>query len=122
MNSRTFVTTMLVSGLVVAAMMSGCSSDSNKSTNPAPVTEPFESGNIPNGGVFVHTFPTAGNFGYRCRIHSGMTGTITVDAAAANDSALVTIGNRSFSAAAPIKPGGKVRWLNGGPTHTVSRP
>lgn len=30
------------------------------------------------GLVFVHVFPTAGTFTYHCRIHAGMTGTVTV--------------------------------------------
>jgi len=30
------------------------------------------------GTIFVHTFPTAGTFTYHCRIHAGMTGTVTV--------------------------------------------
>ncbi len=33
---------------------------------------------LPVGQIFVHTFPTAGSFPYRCTIHAGMTGTITV--------------------------------------------
>ena len=31
------------------------------------------------GQIFVHPFPTAGSFPYRCTIHAGMTGTITVN-------------------------------------------
>jgi plastocyanin len=33
---------------------------------------------LPVGQVFVHLFPTAGTFPYHCKIHVGMTGTITV--------------------------------------------
>lgn len=116
MRSRTPV--LMALAFLAAA---GCSSGSNKGTNPMPVTEPFESGDIPSGGTFVHTFPTAGSFIYRCRIHSTMSGTISVTAGAA-DSALVSIGPMSFGAAAPIRPGGYVRWQNGGVVHTVTRP
>lgn len=31
------------------------------------------------GQTFVHTFPAAGSFPYHCTIHSGMTGTVTVN-------------------------------------------
>lgn len=34
---------------------------------------------LPGGQTFVHAFPTAGSFPYRCTIHTGMTGTITVN-------------------------------------------
>ena len=35
--------------------------------------------NLPSGQVFLYTFPAAGSFPYHCTIHSGMTGTITVN-------------------------------------------
>ncbi|MFI5312339.1 MAG: plastocyanin/azurin family copper-binding protein [Gemmatimonadales bacterium] len=35
--------------------------------------------NISPSQVFTHTFATAGTFPYRCTIHAGMTGTITVN-------------------------------------------
>ena len=34
---------------------------------------------LPVGQIFVQTFPTAGTFPYHCKIHAGMTGTITVN-------------------------------------------
>ena len=76
------------------------------------------------------TFPTAGTWGYHCSAHqsSGMTGTVVVDAGSLNDSALVTVGpgtSRTYSpASVTIKPGGTVRWVNGGSmtNHTATRP
>ena len=38
----------------------------------------FDSGNLPQGGVFNQAFPTAGTIHYHCTIHPTMTGTITV--------------------------------------------
>lgn len=38
----------------------------------------FNSGSIPPGGSFQHTFSAAGEFGYRCTLHPGMNGTIVV--------------------------------------------
>jgi plastocyanin len=107
-------------GLIV-----GCSSK-DKGTNPMPTAEPFESGNLSNTGpssIFVHTFNTAGSFGYRCRIHSGMTGTVNVSVGA-GDSVLVQIGPGNVFSPTPasVKPGGYVRWFNTGATHTVTRP
>jgi plastocyanin len=43
----------------------------------------FDSGSLANGESFSHTFSAAGTFPYSCTLHSGMTGTITVQAAAA---------------------------------------
>jgi plastocyanin len=38
----------------------------------------FDSGNVGSNGVFSFTFSQAGTFKYYCKIHSSMTGTITV--------------------------------------------
>jgi plastocyanin len=38
----------------------------------------FDSGNVGLNGVFSFTFSQAGTFKYYCKIHSSMTGTITV--------------------------------------------
>jgi plastocyanin len=35
--------------------------------------------NLPVGQIFVHTYATAGSYTYHCKIHAGMTGTITVN-------------------------------------------
>ena len=108
---------------VLSGLLAGCSK-SDKGT--APVTEPFESGDLGASGTFVHTFGTAGNFSYHCRRHNGMNGSIEVAAAGA-DSAVVPISDFAFGAptqgSLPIKTGGKVRWINTVATlHTVTRP
>ena len=38
----------------------------------------FTSGTMSIEGTYSHQFDTAGEFGYKCGIHSGMTGTIIV--------------------------------------------
>ena len=38
----------------------------------------FDSGNINSNGVYSRQFTTAGTYPYVCTIHSGMTGTVTV--------------------------------------------
>ena len=38
----------------------------------------FDSGNINSQGTFSYTFNQAGVFNYYCKIHTSMTGTITV--------------------------------------------
>ena len=38
----------------------------------------FDSGSIPAGGKYSHTFMTEGTFAYHCNFHGGMTGSITV--------------------------------------------
>lgn len=107
--------------LALPGLIAGCGSK-DKGTNPMATTEPFESGNLANGGQFVHVFNTAGSFGYFCRIHgSAMSGTVSVTVGA-GDSAVVQIGNNFFNPTpASVKPGGYVRWHNTGSTHTVSR-
>ena len=35
--------------------------------------------NLPPGQIFVFTFVAKGSFAYHCTVHSGMTGTITVN-------------------------------------------
>src|SRR6266576_1127577 len=34
---------------------------------------------LPVGQVFLHTYPTAGTYTYHCKLHAGMTGSITVN-------------------------------------------
>ena len=43
----------------------------------------WDTGNIANGGTDAVTFATAGTFPYHCDVHPQMTGTVTVQAAAA---------------------------------------
>lgn len=40
--------------------------------------EPFDSGNVAQGGVYSHTFNTVGTFTYHCTVHPSMTGKVTV--------------------------------------------
>ena len=109
--------------LAVSGAMSGCSK-SDKGTNPMSTTEPFESGNLSSSGptsIFVHRFNTVGSFGYRCRIHSVMTGTVDV-AASGVDSPTVRISNNQFTpAVVSVKTGSYVKWANIGAPHTVTR-
>jgi plastocyanin len=42
------------------------------------VDNSFDSGPMSNGQVFVHAFPKAGTYPYRCTIHPFMTGTVIV--------------------------------------------
>lgn len=39
----------------------------------------FESGNLTKDGTFSVTFPDVGNFTYKCRFHSSMTASVTVN-------------------------------------------
>ncbi len=38
----------------------------------------FDSGSIPSGSSYTHTFSTTGTFSYHCSIHTTMTGKVTV--------------------------------------------
>jgi len=129
--------------LITAAVVS-CSSSSNNSTSPTPpVTGPTFSFAFPAAGTFAvpgtsnqRTFTNAevGVWTYHCIPHqgSGMTGTVVVDAGAADDTASVKVGADSLTANAlrfspptvRIRPGGHVRWYNVSSMtiHTVTRP
>src|SRR5262245_48550602 len=86
-----------VSTVIAAVSMSlllGCGGGSNNNPvapGPGPGLE-LNSGNLPPGRVFQHTFANAGTFPYHCTIHAAMTGnSVTVDAGSAIDSAFVQI-------------------------------
>jgi len=111
--------------LVMLALASSCGN--NNVTNPPPgggATKELDSGNIPTGGVFSHTFANVGTFNYSCTIHgSGMAGQVIVLGGSLTDSVLVTIADNNYTPTpATVKPGGSVRWINSGSTHTVTSP
>jgi len=104
--------------IAAAAVMSSCTSESTLT----PPAKELDSGTIPNGGVYVHTFTSAGRYKYHCTIHgTGMAGEVVV-APGAPDSALVTIGpGTTYSpAAVSVDTAGTVRWINTGSSHTVT--
>src|SRR4051812_34011421 len=89
---------LLVVGALAVA--SGCS----KGTSPAPAagggtTNPSFSFDFASNGI-THDFmfTTAGSWPYHCNFHSFMTGTVIVDAAAPNDTAIVSVGGGCASA------------------------
>ncbi len=43
----------------------------------------FDSGNIAPNGTYSHTFAASGTYPYHCKIHPGMTASVSVDAPAA---------------------------------------
>jgi plastocyanin len=127
----------VVPALVLTALTTSCSSSSNNSVAPTPVPGPNFNLAFPTAGTLAApgtsnklVFNDVGSWGYRCIPHgsSGMTGTINVDAASANDSAFVQVGPGDALAFSPasvtIKPGGYVRWANVSSMtiHTVTRP
>jgi plastocyanin len=128
---RTLPLALFSALLAAAAVLGACSKD--KGTNPITTTntETFNANMNATGASFQHTFTTASTgYCYHCTIHStscgtGMSATVVVDAAAAQDSAVVNVGGGSnvFNpASVTIKPGGYVRWVNAGGSHTVTRP
>jgi len=118
-----FAAARLVLGL---ALVTACSKggSSNPAAPPGGTLE-LNSGNIGVGGTFPHPFANAGSFPYRCSIHSGMTGTVTVSASSGVMSASVSIVNSTSSGFSPasvtIGVGGTVTWTNNdNVTHTVT--
>ena len=119
---------LLIVAILATAAVAGSCSDDDDDNPTGPVTGPvFDSGNIPNNGVYVRTFAageTGGPWSYRCTIHAGMTGSVTVTAAGVDSPVVTMIGGNQFSPnSVDVKPGGYVKWVNnGGMTHTVTRP
>lgn len=123
---RTWLPALLVLLSAGTIAVSSCSKDSTSTPLGGGAGPELSSGNIPNGGVFQHTFAAAGTFPYHCSIHAAMTGNqVVVNAGSANDSAFVQIVSNTAPGFSPasvtIKPGGQVRWLNTqGSVHTVT--
>lgn len=126
-RSLRFALLLLLAATVAA--LSGCSND-DSTTSPPVATGPNFDLRFPATGTSQQvSFITVGSWAYRCVPHAGggMTGTVNVEAAAPNDSAVVQVGPGdalSFSpATVTIKPGGYVRWVNVSSmtNHTVTR-
>jgi hypothetical protein len=62
-----------------ATLLAACSDDGDGPNTP-PVARELDSGNIPSGARYVHTFANAGTFPYPCEIHGAMRSSITVAA------------------------------------------
>ena len=118
--------------LALTGVVVGCGDDdddnTNTGTNPPPIAT-FESGSFNSGStpnLFVHTFNTNGTVTYRCRLHAGMTGSVTVVAAPAGaDSPTVNIGpgNAFNPPTVTVKNGSYVKWVATTTTdHTVTTP
>lgn len=110
--------------LMLAAVSSCYSGKSGSYGNPiAPGgARELDSGNLGPGARFEHRFAAAGAYAYHCNFHSVMTGTVQVDANAADTLVMVNIvSDTTPFPAASVKPGGRVVWNNGTTmTHTVT--
>ena len=76
-----------------------------------------------SGGVYAHTFNTAGSYPYHCSIHANMTGTITVVTSGGNAPVAAGMnGMTSFTnGTQTINVGSTITWTNGTTvTHTVT--
>ena len=120
--STKFLFPVLACALVLAALAScNSSSSTHVPTSPSGARE-LDSGDFGPGGVFQHTFPTAGTYAYHCVHHGPMTGSVVVSAGAPDtvESVSITSSTSAFPAAA-VKPGGRVLWTNDtGMVHTVT--
>ena len=69
-----------------------------------------------NGGVYSHTFATAANVPYHCKIHgTSMAGNVVVDPAAPAGNRSVAIGDNFFNpVTVTVRPGNTVTWTNNG--------
>lgn len=107
--------------LAFAFLLASCASKKS-SPSPAGGARELDSGDIAVSASWPHRFFAAGDYTYHCRYHGAMTGTVTVDAGAADSVATVTIvSSVAPFPAASIRPGGKVTWVNNtAMVHTVT--
>jgi len=82
----------------------------------------LDSGDFGAGASYQHRFTVAGTYGYHCIHHAPMTGSVQVNAAAADTLVNVSIVSSTVPfPAATVKPGGRVVWTNNtGMIHTVT--
>jgi plastocyanin len=127
MNLENLVTrcaaVVLALSLLAASSCSSGGSNSGMPTNPGPgAARELNSGDFGQGAQFQHRFFTAGTFNYHCIHHAPMTGTVTVDASAADTVVDVSIVSSTAPfPAASVKPGGRVVWINNtAMVHTVT--
>jgi plastocyanin len=127
MNLENLVTrraaVVLALSLLAASSCSSGGSNNGMPTNPGTgAARELNSGDFGPGAQFQHRFLTAGTFAYHCVHHAPMTGSVTVDASAADT--VVNVSIVSFTApfpAASVKPGGRVVWINNtSMVHTVT--
>jgi len=108
--------------LTFAALVASCGDKATNPNNNPPAALELNSGNMPTGRSYSHTFANAGTYNYFCTVHGvSMSGSITVSGTTP-DSVLVTIGpgNSYNPASASVKVTGTVRWINIGSDHTVT--
>jgi len=119
---RTIALTLVLGVIATAALIAACNNSNNNNGGVLnPPAKELDSGNILNGGNYVHTFNTVGTFNYHCTIHGlGMAGSVIV-VAGSNASANVEISNNKYTPpSVSVMPGGTVTWTNIGVTHTVT--
>jgi plastocyanin len=104
-------------------LVAGVPACGKKSTDPGGGggAKELNSTTLGNGGVYMHTFATAGTYGYHCTVHGvAMSGSVTVGSG--GPSASVSILDNSYNpASVSVDVGGTVTWTNNGSNpHTVT--
>ena len=121
--ARTPVVLLAMALVAASSCSSGGGGGKGMPTNPGTTSaRELDSGDFGPGGVFQHRFASAGTFAYHCIHHSPMTGSVTVNASAADTVVHVNIASSSTPfPAASVKPGGLVIWTNNTAfVHTVT--
>jgi plastocyanin len=107
--------------LALTALWSCAAKNNAPATGGGRTARELDSGNIASGATYEHRFFSSGSFPYHCAYHSAMTGTVTVNASAADSVFDVDIAGINPFTAASVKPGGRVVWHNtSGMAHTVT--
>jgi plastocyanin len=121
--ARLRVVVVALSLIASSSCSSGGAKNNDIPTNPGNTSgAELNSGDFGPGAQFQHRFFSAGTFNYHCVHHSPMTGSVTVNANAADTVVNVSIVSISSPfPAASVKPGGRVIWTNNtGSVHTVT--
>ncbi len=126
MRSRPMLASVAVRAALILTLVAAAAGCASKTSSPgggvgSPAKE-LDSPDIASGTDFSHRFSTAGTFGYHCKYHAVMTGSVDVNASAVDSVVTVTISTSTGPfPAASVKPGGTVTWHNGtAMTHTVT--
>lgn len=119
-RSRRFLLAPLV--LVLALFVGACGDDDDDNPVVPPATLELNSPVITPAGTFQHVFATAGTFPYHCTLHAGMTGTVIVDPADPDTTAVVNMTGNSYQPPSlTVRTGARVVWTNSdGVNHTVT--
>ena len=105
--------------IAAVALVASCGKDTPTGGGGGGTRE-LDSPHIANSGTYSHLFANTGSYPYHCDLHSGMNGSVHVEAGHPMTAAVTITDNQFTPTTALVAPGGTVTWTNNGSTHTVT--